>query len=106
STKTFLSNGAFDSFFNVNGNFNAAPVGFEGDNGMWLQADVIKLRLQTALGSAEANYRCWLGTNADLSWLIGIRYFDLYERFSLYSGDDDLTVLDVAGHPDPRRQAT
>lgn len=97
STKTVASPGSLDTFFNVGGDFFSAPLGFEP--GLWLQADVMKLRLQTALGSAEVNYRCWLGANADLSWLFGIRYLDLYERFSFYTGDDDLTA------PDPTTQA-
>jgi hypothetical protein len=106
SAKVFENPGRLDTFFNVNGNFTVAPIGFEGDNGLWLQADVIKLRLQTALGNAEANYRCWLSADSNFSWLIGIRYLDLYERFSFYTGDDDLTVIGVNGQPDPTRQAT
>jgi Putative beta barrel porin-7 (BBP7) len=57
------------------------------------------LRLQQALGSAEANYRCWLSADSNFSWLIGVRYLDLYERFSFFTGDDDLTA------PDPTTQA-
>jgi hypothetical protein len=106
SSKVYENPGRLDTFFNVNGNFAVAPLGFEGDNGMWLQADVIKLRLQTALGNAEANYRCWLSADSDLSWFLGIRYLDLYERFSFYTGDDDLTVRGVNGLPDPTKQAT
>src|SRR5262249_32375912 len=106
SAKSYANPGMLDTFFNVGGNFAAAPLGFEGDNGLWLQADVIKLRLQTALGNAEANYRCWLGADADFSCLIGVRYLDLYERFSFYTGDDDLTVLGVNGRPDPTKEAT
>jgi hypothetical protein len=106
SAKTYADPGRLDSFFNVGGNFTSAPLGFEGTNGLWLQADVMRLRLQTALGSGEANYRCWIGANSDLSWLIGIRYLDLYERFSFYTGDDDLTVLGPNGQPNPTTQAT
>ena len=31
------------------------PLGFEGNNNLWLQADVVRTSLQTSLGSAEAN---------------------------------------------------
>jgi Putative beta barrel porin-7 (BBP7) len=106
SAKMFANPGSLDSFFNVGGNFNAAPLGFEGDNGLWLQADVMRLRLQTAMGSAEANYRCWPSADSSFSWLVGVRYLDLYERFSFYTGDDDLTVLGTNGLPDPTKQAT
>jgi hypothetical protein len=100
STKVYADAGSLSSFFNVGGNFSAFLPGFQGDNGLWSHADVMRLRLQTAQGSAEANYRCWQGANADLSWLIGVRYFDVYERFSFYTGDTDLTM------PNPTTQAT
>lgn len=106
SAKVYSNPGRLDTFFNVGGNFNTAPLGFEGDNGLWKQADVIKLRLQTALGSAEANYRCWPLADSNFSWLIGVRYFDLYERFGFFTGDDDLTVRGLNGLPDPTKQAT
>src|SRR5437667_368634 len=51
AAKSYANPGSLDTFFNVGGDFTRAPLGFEGDNGLWLQADVIKLRLQTALGS-------------------------------------------------------
>jgi hypothetical protein len=82
-------------FFNI-------PLGFEGDNGLWLQADRVILSLQTALGSAEANYRWDCDCSGCFTWIIGLRYIDLRERFSIYTGDDDLTVVP----PDPFRQAT
>lgn len=106
AAKSYANPGRLDSFFNVGGDFARAPLGFEGDQGLWLQADAIRLRLQTALGSAEANYRCYLGADADVSWIIGVRYLDLYEKFGFFTGDNDLTVLDVNGRPDPTRQAT
>jgi hypothetical protein len=100
SAKTSAAPGSLDALF-----FNA-PLGFEGDNGMWQQADVIRTSLQTALGSAEVNYRWWLGQDSNFSWSLGVRYLDLYERFKFYTGDDDLTVVDIHGNPDPTRQAT
>jgi hypothetical protein len=99
SAKEYAHAGSLDTFFNVNGSFTTFPLGFEGDNGMWSHADVMRLRLQTAQGSAEANYRCW-ALDYDFSWLIGVRYFDLYERFGFYTGDDDLTL------PNPTTQST
>src|SRR5262249_43483777 len=91
---------------NINGNFNNAPLGFEGNNGMWLQADVIRTRLQTAVGSAEVDYRCWPLLHTGWNVALGVRYLDLYERFSFYTGDDDLTVRDINGRPNPRLEAT
>jgi hypothetical protein len=105
-TKTFASPGGLDSYFNVGGSFINAPLGFEGDNGMWLQADVMRIQFKTAVGNGEANYRWWLGKESDFSWSLGVRFLDIYERLGFYSGDDDTTVLDSAGNPDPTRQAT
>ncbi len=105
ASRTFASLGRFDTFFNVNGNFFSFPLGFEGDNGMWLQDDIIRLRLQTAVGSAEANFRYWPKDAANHSWSVGVRYLDIYERFGFYTGDDDLTVIGINGSPDPTRQA-
>jgi hypothetical protein len=106
SSKTLANPGRLDTFFNVNGSFISAPLGFEGNNGMWLQDDIIHLQERTALGSGELNYRWWLGQDSGFSWTIGVRYLDLYDRFNFYAGDDDLTVLDINGHPNPTLEAT
>jgi hypothetical protein len=85
------------------------PLGFQGDNGLWSQADLVRASLQTTLASAEANFRYrpagGRGTGIDL--LFGVRYFDYFERFGIYTGDDDLTqsTFDIFGNPDPRVQA-
>jgi len=105
SSKQIEAPGSLDVPFSGGGNPFIFPIGFEGDNGMWLQDDVVRIRLQTALGSGEVNYRWWLGSSSNFSWTLGIRYLDIYERFGLYAGDDDLTVLDTLGRPDPTRQA-
>jgi hypothetical protein len=86
--------------------FHNFPVGFEGDDDLFLHEDVLKETLKTAIGSAELNYRWWYVSDSDFSYTLGIRYFDLYERFDFYNGDDDLTVHGSNGLPDPRRQAT
>jgi hypothetical protein len=106
SSKLYANPGQLDTFFNVNGDVNSFPNGFGGDNLMWLQADQIRTLLQTALGSAEANYRWWLGQDSNFSWSLGVRYLDLYERFSLFTGDDDLVQRDIHGNPNPILQAT
>jgi hypothetical protein len=105
SSTTFVAPGQLSTFFNIGGNFLNAPLGFEGDNGMWLQADLMRITFKQAVGSAEANYRWWLSHESDFSWSLGVRYLNVYERLGFFTGDDDLTVLDVNGHPDPTRQA-
>jgi hypothetical protein len=83
------------------GIFNA-PLGFEGDNGMWLQADRLKVTTETALASGEVNYRWTPDAGYGLDLIAGIRYFDLQDRLSIFTDDDGLTVFP----PDPFRMAT
>lgn len=89
----------------INAPFSNPPLGFEGDNGMFLQGDVFRATLTDQVGSAELNFRKWNCGCPYLSTTCGIRYLDILERFNQYMGDDDLTVLDINGHPDPTRQA-
>ena len=90
----------------LNAPFANPPLGFEGDNGMFLQGDVFRATLTDQIGSAELNFRKWNCGCPYLSTTCGIRFLDILERFNQYMGDDDLTVLDINGHPDPTRQAT
>jgi hypothetical protein len=106
SSKLVAVPGQLDVPFNVNGDPLTAPLGFQGDNGLWLQADIVRLQLRTALSSAEANYRFWPTIDPNFSVALGVRYLGLYERLSLYTGDDDITVLDANGNPNPVNQAT
>jgi hypothetical protein len=78
------------------------PLGFEGDNGLWLQADRVFLTTQSTVYSAEINFRLQPVSGCGLEWLFGVRYFDLRERFSLFTDDDGLTVFPF----DPTRAAT
>lgn len=86
--------------------FNPTPLGFEGNNGMWRQADRVITTYQSSVGNVEANYRWWNRGVDGFEPSIGVRYFDLNERVSIYTGDDDVTVLDINRMPDPNRQAT
>lgn len=99
STHTIAFPRQIDSYF-----FNP-PVGFEGNNFLWLQADLMSISLRTSLGSAELNYRTWWGPTPHFSWLIGVRYVDLWERLRIFTDDDGLTVRDSFGRPDATRQA-
>jgi hypothetical protein len=105
ASRTYTTIGRLDSFFNVNGDFNNRPFGFEGNNGMWLQDDIIRTRFKSALSSGEFNFRFWPHTFGEINWLVGVRYLDLYEKVGIYAGDDDLTVKDVHGNPNPILQA-
>jgi hypothetical protein len=105
ASRTYASHGRLDTFFNINGDLHNFPIGFEGNNGMWLQDDIIRTHLQTALSNGEVNFRWWPLTFGEINMLAGVRYLDMYERVGIFAGDDDLTVLDVNGHPNPILQA-
>jgi hypothetical protein len=72
------------------------PLGFTGDNGLWLQADLVRTYQQTRIANGEINYRYCYCPNFD--WILGIRYLDLQEGFAISTSDDDIT-LGNAGFP-------
>lgn len=84
---------------------NTFPLGFEGNNNLWLQADLFQARYTDAIGNAELNYRVWNGGINTVEMLIGLRYFYEQERVELYT-DDEYYVRDAYERPEPRRQAT
>jgi hypothetical protein len=85
--------------------FNHPPLGFEGDNGMWIHADRAVETLFSSFGTGEINYRWWSPGTSEAEGILGIRYADEQEDLHLFTGDDDLTVHDINGNPDPKRQA-
>jgi hypothetical protein len=99
-TKTIINKGKLDLPF-IN-----PPLGFEGDNGLWLQADRVGLSDRIQLTNAEFNFRYASRAIAGIEPLIGIRYFDLNERLGIFTDDDGLSFPDVNGFPDPTREAT
>jgi hypothetical protein len=86
--------------------FSGTPLGFEGDNGMWLQADRVRTTVSTTLWDAEVNYRCCNPGYPGCELLCGVRYMEFKDGLRVYTGDDDLSFFDAFGQPDPHRQAT
>ncbi len=76
------------------------PLGFVGNNFLWLQADIVQVKLETQFGNAEFNVRKLIFPGIEL--IGGVRYVDLRETFSIFTDDDGL----VLPRPDPLRQAT
>jgi hypothetical protein len=76
--------------------FTNAPAGFTGNNGLWLQADRVLLKLENTIGNIEANYRPGEGDlgieGMLLSPLAGFRYVDVHERFSILTIDDPIAT--------------
>src|SRR5581483_9806679 len=91
----------FSAFIGPNQNPGAQSLlGFQNTQGLWLQADLADVRLQTELASVEANYRWGGGYGAEL--ILGIRYLDENELLSIRTDDDSLTL----GAPQPFSAAT
>jgi hypothetical protein len=84
--------GKLDSFFDA----FPTPLGFQGNNFLWLQADRMMTSLSTRLFGGEVNYR--RNYFAGCEWLIGVRYIDLQENFEFVTDDDGL-VLHQRGLP-------
>jgi hypothetical protein len=95
-----------DSPGNIDAFFTHPPLGFEGDNGLWLQADRVGSTFQSELFNGELNYRCWNIGISGVEFLLGVRYLDQREKLSIFTSDDDLVLQQVNRPPDPRRDAT
>lgn len=80
------------------------PIGFEGNNNLWKNADAASYNFKSQLASVEGNYRWWLHEESTFSWLVGVRYLDMIERVSLLS-DDEGNIRDNFGRPDLTRIA-
>ncbi len=81
------------------------PLGFEGDNGLWLQADRTTTTFSSVLWTLEANYRYTDAAVTGAELIAGVRYLDLDERLSNFTDDDGISFPLVTGRPDPTREA-
>lgn len=97
---TLTNPGQLNSFF-IN-----PPVGFEGDNGLWLQADRISTGFSTTQTSVELNVKSFSKIfYGCLEPFVGVRYFHLRERLNVFTDDDGVSFPMSNGLPDPTRQA-
>ncbi len=105
STKSAIQIGAGQLFVPFTGPNGSFPIGFEGDNGLWKQADLVKVSYQSAVAGSELNYRAWNSAVNGVELILGVRYLYTRDRLGIFA-DDDFFVKDVYGNSDPRRQAT
>jgi hypothetical protein len=91
--------GALDSFF------QGVPLGFEGDNGMWLQADRMTFTKTSRIFNGEVNYRYTNKAVFECDFLFGVRYMDLQETLAFFTDDDGIIFPMANGQPDPKREA-
>lgn len=97
-----VSNGGASAPAQLNLPFSNSPppLGFEGDNGLWLQADRVTLTLENQIGNFEMNTH--FRSNSLVDFVLGVRYFDLEDSFRIFTDDDGLTI----SPPDPTTNAT
>jgi hypothetical protein len=91
-----IAPGRLDAFF-----FNA-PLGFQGDNNLWLQADRVTSSLTSELRNLEINYKYANAGIVQAELLLGVRLLDLREKFQIATDDDGFAI----GAPDPTFTAT
>jgi hypothetical protein len=90
----------------VDVNFTNPPLGFEGNNGLWLQADTLQLTQFTQLGSGEVNFRYTNKAILEAELIVGFRYVDFKERLDIFTDDDNIQFPGTTGLGDPVRRAT
>src|SRR5262245_46826125 len=61
----------------------AFPAGFEGNQGLWQQADYVKISYSNSVGGAELNYRRWNTGLSGVEWIMGLRYLYAQERVAI-----------------------
>src|SRR5262249_55246504 len=81
------------------------PVGFEGNNGLWLNADRVVASYASQTGNVELNYRTWNTGILDTELIFGVRYTHAQESVSIFT-DDEFFTRNAAGMTDPTRAAT
>jgi hypothetical protein len=84
---------------------SGVPLGFEGNNGLWLNADLVRTYYSNQIMNAEANYRLWNSAINHVELILGVRYFGLQEQVGIYTNDDFLNV-NILGQSNPRLAAT
>jgi hypothetical protein len=80
------------------------PIGFEGNNGLWRQADRVVMTFENSIGSAELIYRNWNPAVNGVDFIAGVRYLNLRERLGLLTEDDAFTTNEF-GQYDVTRSA-
>lgn len=86
------------------GPLNQSPLGFEGNNGLFLQADRVQTTFTSEIGSAELNYRTWDPGINRTELILGVRYFFSKERIDINT-DDESSTRTIFGATDPTRLA-
>lgn len=87
--QTYISLGRLDS------PYTNAPLGFQDNQGLWTNADLMRLTYKNSIYSGEANFRffgtCW--KTLDVNYLIGFRYLKIQDSMQHYTIDDDLQLM-------------
>ena len=90
-SKVLVNPGRLSSYF-----FNI-PEGFEGTNaGLWSNADVMTLRLESTFYNIELNSHLQSGgDNWTYDLMLGARYMNINEKLSFFTSDDAVQIGNV-----------
>ncbi len=82
--------------------FTGMPLGFEGNNTLGAQADILSLQQSIAIGNLEANYRQTGWALREFELILGVRYMGYQEGTNMYVSDDGATFISQStGQSDP-----
>ncbi len=81
--------------------FFNAPPGFEGDNGLFLDADRVSVTFGSSLWNNELNYRWWNPGIKGADLIVGVRYAEQRENYSITTDEDGLSFPLFNHKPDP-----
>jgi Putative beta barrel porin-7 (BBP7) len=74
--------------------FTNAPQGFQGDNGLWMEADGVRTNYRSWFVSPELNYRFAPEGINETQLLMGVRFVTLQEKLGIATVDDVTTPQD------------
>jgi hypothetical protein len=81
------------------------PLGFEGNNGLWVNADKVVASFSSQVGNVEFNYRTWNTGIDDTELIVGVRCVSAQEKVAIFT-DDEFLTRNAVGATDPTRAAT
>ena len=83
------------------------PVGFAGNNGLFTDADLVQMTIQSEMHNLELNARHFNPAVLGCEPIIGLRFLHYNERFGLFVSDDLLSFVNpLTGRSSPLTDAT
>lgn len=81
----------FDYPTQINSFFHNPPIGFEGNNDLWRQADRMTLEKKTYVMNGELNCRTFDPGIGNCEIIFGVRFLEFRDRIAITTDDDNIT---------------